>query len=293
MIAFNHNIHFQDEPTLDDAIYDANKENIYIIRSTDHTSFEALAFKSDYLPLSGREACYGAEKSYSECKIGCQWGVDVKSLMSFVWCCGDRSITYTPHKEYTAELLQFWILHTILPMLFALDGSYNILHVGAVEVQGRPLLFSAESFGGKSTITDYFLKQGHRLISDDTVGIYEDKGRFMAVASYPFHRPYREAESLGFKVDEVMVGTKPIHAVYLLEKSEVDAKIIIEEVKGIAKYRAFHFSTFINFDFLKAQHFKILSTMANSVPVYKVTVPWELKRLSEVYRTIVQHSVLI
>lgn len=291
MIAFNHNIHFQDEPTLDDGIYDATKEHIYIIRATDTTSFEALAFRSDYLPLSGREACYGAEKSYSKCKIGCQWGVDVKSLMSFVWCCGERSITYILQEEYTAELLQFWILHTILPMMFALDRSYNILHVGAVEVKGGPILFSAESFGGKSTMTDYFLKQGYRLISDDTVGIYEDKGRYMAIASYPFHRPYREAESLGFKVDKVMDRPKAIHAVYLLNKSDAQASIVIREVKGIAKYQAFHFSAFINFDFLKEQHFKALSAMANSVPVYKVTVPWDLKRLPEVYKAIHLHAL--
>ena len=293
MIAFNYNIHFQDEPTLDDGIYDANKENIYIIKSTNTETLQKLTFKSEYLPLSGREASYGAEKVYALCKKGCQWGVDVKGLMSFLWCGDEQKIYYAPQENYSTELLQFWILHTILPTFFSLDNTYNILHVGAVEVKEKPILFSAESFGGKSTMTDYFLKQGHTLISDDTVGVYEDNGTFKVVASYPFHRPYREAESLGFKVTKVMHDPKPIHAVYLLEKSDADAKVVIEEVKGIAKYRAFHFSTFINFDFLKEQHFKILSTMANKIPVYKVTVPWDLKRLPEVYEKILEHTVLV
>ena len=51
-----------------------------------------------------------------------------------------------------------------------------------------------------------------------------------------------------------------------------------------------HFSTFINFDFLKEQRFKTLSAMANSIPVYRVTVPWDLERLPEVHEKIVQHS---
>jgi len=289
MIAFNFNIHFQDEPSLDDSVYDLNRQNIFIVKSKNINAFTNLAVKSEYLPMSGREACYAAEKPYHECKDGCQWGVDVKDLVRFVWRCEERTIEYVPHKLYTPELLQFWVLHTIIPMMLSLDKTYNILHVGAVEVKGKPILFSAESFGGKSTMTDYFLKQGHTLISDDTLGVYEEEGTFMVVASYPFHRPYREAESLGYKVTDVMKERKPLKAVYLLEKAEPDVEIIIEEVKGIAKYRAFHFSTFINFDFLKSQHFKMIGKMANTVPVYKVSVPWDLERLSEVRRKIVEH----
>jgi len=290
MIAFNFNIHFQDESLLDDGIYESNKKNIYITRSDDTDIFNALAIKSEYLPMSNREASYGAQRAHGECKAGCRWGVDVKGVMSVVWRCGEHTIEYLPQKEYTPELLQFWVLHTILPMMFSLDETYTILHVGAVEVKGKPVLFSAESFGGKSTMTDYFLKQDHTLLSDDTLGVYEEQGSFMAVASYPFHRPYREAESLGYKVTNVMQEPKPLKAVYLLEKSEANAEVVIEEVKGMDKYRAFHFSTFINFDFLKEQRFKTLSKMANNIPVYKVTVPWDLERLPEVYTHIVEHA---
>ena len=292
MIAFNFNIHFQDESSLDDGIYDTDKENIYILKSIDSNAFSELSLKSDYIPMSDREVCYGAEKAYAECKEGCIWGVDVKGLVSFVWHCGERSLIYTPQKEFTPQLLQFWVLHTMLPLMLSLDENYNILHVGAVEVAGHPILFSAESFGGKSTITDYFLKQGHTLLSDDTLGIYEEQGTFMAVASYPFHRPYRETESLGYKVTKVMKNPKPLKAVYLLEKSEPDAVVVIEELKGIAKYKAFHFSTFINFDFLKEQRFRTLSAMADRIPVYKITLPWDLERLSEIHEKIVHNSSL-
>ena len=290
MIAFNFNIHFQDEPSLDDGIYDTNKKNINIVRATDTQSFTDLAVKSDYQAMSGREASYGAQNVYSKCKVGCKWGIDVQNVVSLLWCCGKHTIEYIPQKEFTPEILQFWVLHTILPMLFTLDETYTILHVGAVEVNGSPILFSAASFGGKSTLTDYFLKQGHTLLSDDTLGIYKEDDSYVAVASYPFHRPFRDPESLGHKVTNVMKDPKPIKTVYLLEKSDSHAEVYIEEVKGIDKFRAFHFSTFINFDFLKEQRFKILSSMAHTLPVYRVKVPWHIERLPEVYNEIVMHN---
>ena len=288
MIAFNFNIHFQDEPSLDDGLYDKTKEKIHIVKSSDSAIFENLHHKSDYLPLSGRMACYGAQRVFSNCEEGCLWGVDVKELVSFVWSCGDRTLYYLPKPSLTAELLQFWTLHTIIPMMLDLDETYHILHVGAVEVEGEAIIFSADSFGGKSTLTDYFIKQGHTLFSDDTLGVYEVDGIVKAVASYPFHRPFREPESLGYSVSNVSRDPRTIRALFLLEKSDEKAEVSLTEVKGIEKYRAFHFSTFINFDFMKAKRFKALSMMANSITVYKVTVPWDIKRLGEVYEKIVK-----
>ena len=288
MIAFNFNIYFRDEPSLDDGVYDPSKKNIIIAQSSDVNMFEKLAYKSEYLPLSGRVASYGAATEFSKCRKGCLWGVDVKGFVSFVWSCGDRTLYYLPQSSLTPELLQFWTLHTMLPMMLALDETYNILHVGAVEVGGEAIIFSAESFGGKSTLTDYFIKQGHPLLSDDTLGVYKEDEVFKAVSSYPFHRPFREPESLGYNVSNVILEPKAIKAVFLLEKSNADADVAITEVIGIEKYRAFHFSTFINFDFMKEKRFKALSEMANAITVYKVRVPWDLEQLPEVYIAIVE-----
>lgn len=288
MIAFDFNIHFRDEPSLADGVYDSSKKNIIIVQSRDVKIFEKLAYKSEYLPLSGRKASYGAETEFSTCREGCLWGVDVKGLVSFVWSCGDRTLSYMPQPSLTPELLQFWTLHTIFPMMLALDETYNILHVGAVEVGGETIIFSAESFGGKSTLTDYFIKQGHPLLSDDTLGVYKEDDVFKAVSSYPFHRPFRKPESLGYKVSNVTSESKAIQAVFLLEKSDADADVRIIEVTGIEKYKAFHFTTFINFDFKKEQYFKTLSEMANVLPVYRVIIPWNIKRLPDVYKAIIQ-----
>ena len=110
---------------------------------------------------------------------------------------------------------------------------------------------------------------------------------YYAIASYPFHRPYRELETLGYPVENFATEPKPLHAVYLLEKSEADAAVEIEELKGIEKFKAFHYSSFIDFSFMKQERFAFFTEMAKHVPVYKVKVPWDLDRLDEVYKAIV------
>lgn len=275
---------------MNDKIYDSSKENFTVAKSVDPSAFKKLRVRSEYKPLSGRQVMYCAEKAYADCQQGCSWGVDIQDVMYVIWQCGDHTIEYFPQKSFSAELLQFWFLHTILPMVLTLEKRYDILHVGAVEVNGEPIIFSAESFGGKSTLTDFFIQQGHTMLSDDTLGVYRDDQQYMAVPSYPYHRPFREAECLGHKITNVTKGPKPLKAVYLLERAESDAAVAIEEVSGIEKFTAFHFSSFINFDFFKAYRFKTVSEMATKIPVFRVTVPWDKMRLQEVHCAIVAHT---
>ena len=219
-------------------------------------------------------------------------GLEIQTIGLFTWRNGVRQIEYTPYESFSPQRLQFWVLHTLLPIIFSLDHSFEILHVGCVEVEGRPFAFSADSFGGKSTLTDYFIRQGHVLLSDDSLGIQKHEGAYLAVPSYPFHRPYREPEVLGYRAERVCDRPKPLHGIYRLEKSVADASITITELKGIEKYKAFHYSNLVDFDFLKRQRFEVFTDMAKTVPVYDVTVPWDLERLPEVYKEIVAHSGL-
>jgi len=290
MFAFNFNIRFRDEPSLNKNSIDPSKETIHIVQSSEALDLEMFLWKSPYVPMSGREAAYGADVEFSLCQEGCRWGIDIKDIMTLTWVCGEHTVMYTPQRLFTAELLRFWILHTVLPVVLTLEDRYTFLHVGAVEVEGAPIIFSAESFGGKSTMTDYFIGRGHAMLCDDSLGTYSENGKVMAVASYPFHRPYREAEALGYPVENVMKEAKPIRAVYLLDKSDPDADIAMTELRGIEKYKAFHYSAFVNFNFRKEKHFKFMSAIVKQIPVYKVTVPWDMDRLPDVYDAIVRHQ---
>ena len=144
--------------------------------------------------------------------------------------------------------------------------------------------------GGKSTMTDYFIKQGHTLISDDKVPTFIQDGKFMAVGSHPYHRSYRKFEELGYRVEKFTSGFNPIHAFYELERVDGNADISIEEIKGFAKFDVLLPNYLYMFSWLRPERLKYLSKMLNDVRVFHVQVPWELERLSEVHTMICKHS---
>ena len=288
MTAFDFNICFEDEPSLKEPLLELSKKSLIVRKSAEAVSDRPFPVESAYTLLSGREIKYFADRPYADCGIGCRWGIEVRDVVFVVWRCGEYTVTYTPLDSFTPKLLEFWVLHTILPLMLTLEDSCNILHVGAVEIDGEAVLFSALSYGGKSTLTDYFLRQGHRFFCDDTLGVYRHNGGFMAVPSYPYHRPYREVESLGRKSDRLVKSAAPVKAVLVLQKCAPDAAIVIEEIKGVEKYRSFYFSAFVNFDFLKKRRFKWMSELLDAVPVYRVKIPWDLSRLNELYQQIIK-----
>ena len=213
----------------------------------------------------------------------------VKNVVTFFWHSGTLVLEYIRCDNFTKELLEYWSLHILLPLFFTIEERYHFLHAGAVEVDEKPILFIAESFGGKSTMTDFFIKQGHKLISDDKVPIYEKKGQNFVCSSHPHHRPYRKTEDLGIFVKKFLTDPKVIFAIYELEKGEIDDEIVISELKGIEKFKSLRYRSEINIPYLKHIRFNLLTSLAQEVPVYKIRVPWSLERLYEVYSNILTH----
>ncbi len=291
MIVFNKNMLFFNETQLNTKKpINSSLEIIKIIKDSIYFENLRLMSKSNMIPMSGQEVRYLSEGSFTKAGKSFSWALEIKDVVTLVWDAKARNILYMKGNNYTPEQLRYWIFHTFFPIVLELERTYRILHVGSVEVEGKPILFSAFSFGGKSTLTDYFIKKGHTMLSDDSVAIDKRGDTYYAIASYPFHRPYRELETLGYPVENFATEPKPLHAVYLLEKGEPDAKVEIQELKGIEKFKAFHYSTFINFDFMKKERFEFFTEMAKQVPVYQVKVPWDMKRLDEVYEKIVSHT---
>ncbi len=295
---FGHHFDFQNESVLrkEYSTYSNintlhNKNNI--ISVTESLTIDEFPLKTDWIELSGQNGRYHTYFPYEESKGIFSWALEIQSVITLVWDSEKQKIIYVKGKSYTARQLQFWIFHTFFPIVLELEHIYRILHVGSVEVENKPILFSARSFGGKSTMIDYFIQKGHTLLSDDSLGIDRQGDKYYTIPSYPFHRPYRKPETLGYSVQNFAIKPKPLHAVYLLEKSEPNAKVEISEVKGIDKFKAFHYSTFVDFSFMKQERFEFFMEMSKHVPVYRVTVPWDMERLDKVYDTIVEHSTNI
>lgn len=238
----------------------------------------------------GRRVYLYSDRVFDGVEAGQPWCYEVKDIVRFYWVSGERNVYYVLDEKGDANLLSFWFIHLLLPLYFTLENRYDFFHAGAVEIEGSPVLFIAPSMGGKSTMTDYFIKQGHTLVSDDKVPTFIDDGRFMAVGSHPYHRPYRSFEELGDCVDNYVTTFKPIHAFYGLETVAADADVAIDEITGFKKFETLLPNYLYMFPFLKPQRLRYLTQMLNRIKVFSVKVPWDLQLQSKVHDAICNHS---
>jgi len=281
-----HLFHFLDELELQEKFASVSENIIDVKEHTDPALLHEYNTVLPWVSLSGQQGRYFAKSAFEKADQNFSWGLEIKDQLTLVWKPKTRSILYVKQKNYSPKKLRFWIFHTFFPMAMELNQTYHFLHIGAVKLQGRTFFFSAPSFGGKSTLTDYCIQQGATLISDDALAIDKKGEKYYAIPAYPYHRPYREPETLGYPVEKFAKNAQSIDVVLLLQKASPDAKVIIEEVKGIEKFKAFHQSIFIEFPFRKQERFAFFGKLAQSVPVYTITIPWDLKRLDEVYQAI-------
>ena len=214
----------------------------------------------------------------------------VKDVISFECFIDTNEVFYQFHKQGTKELLKYWLAHTILPIFFTMTNKYYFLHAGAVRVSNKTILFMADSMGGKSTTTDYFIQKGHTLVSDDKVGTFEENGKFRLVSSYPYHRPYRKFEDLGLKVNNFEENVTDLNIIYMLDVNETYNKVNIIKLKGLEKVGLLIRGTDIRLPILLKEKFAYITKLANATPVFRIQIPKDLERLNEVYSEIIQHT---
>lgn len=223
-------------------------------------------------------------------RIGQKYIFTVVNVVSFAWENSKNDISYRLYKHGTPKLLKYWFSHIVFPVYLTLEKCYHILHGGAVVIEDVPVVFMASSHGGRSTLTDYFLQKGHALITDDKLGTYKKDDKFYCVSSYPFHRPYRDIETLGVLVDNFDTQIRLLKNIYVLEKLDEKADIQIIKLTGIEKFRQLRYGSEIDFSFLFEKGVKYILQLLNQIDIYKITIPWDLNRLGQVYGAIIEHQ---
>lgn len=290
MIAYNHYIKFIPELKNTKKVERSFSSTVTVEENSIFNLDDKLLYELEFFNNQERDLSLWTDREFAGTQKGQIWTFEVKGVVTFFWQSGTLGLEYIKDDNFTEELLEYWCLHIVLPIFFTIEETFDFLHAGAVEVDEKPILFLAESFGGKSTMTDFFIKQGHTMLSDDKVASYEKEGLFFAVPSHPHHRPHRGIEDLGFFIENVSKCPKPIHAMYELEKSDENSEISIVEVTGAEKFKSLRYASEINLFFMKPKRFAYLMQLAQVVPVYRVSVPWDLERLDEVHHKIVHHS---
>ena len=279
-----------DRPVPVSAVAPGEHAALELRRTADDSAPPDYAESTPLYTTHGRELILHTDRELARSVAGQPWCLEVENVVSFTWVGGESTITYQLHPEGIQALLVFWFVHIFLPLQLTLERGYDFIHSAAVEIAGRPVLFIAPSTGGKSTLGDYFLKQGHAMLSDDKVATFLYEDEFWAVPSHPHHRPFREFEVLGNPVENFAASARPIHAFYLLEAGEPDSAINISEVEGFRKFEQLLPNYLFGFRFLQQQRMQWLAGLADQSQVFRVQRPWSLERMQEVYEAICAHS---
>ena len=240
------------------------------------------------LHLQNRTLTYFADRDYQELPQANILFV-VKDVVAFSWQPDNDIIMYDDTLPFfDTTLLQYWLLHTVIPLRLTLQNAYHFIHSGCVEWQSRAIVLTAPSHHGKSTMTHHFLQNGHTLISDDMTGFRQHDGTFQALPSYPYHRHYRKVEDLGTFTTRWTGGHRPVHAVFSLQPAAPHAPVEITRLRGMQAFEVLRGNSTIDMSFQRPQALRFLGEMAQSVPVYRLQVPWDLKRLPEVRTAVLE-----
>ncbi len=291
MIAYNHYIKFIPELKNDKKTEGSFSDVVTVQENAIFNLKDKLLYEMVFPESQGRDLALFSNKEFNNNDKDKIWAFEVKGVMTFFWHSGTMKLEYVRYENFTETLLKYWTLHVVLPSFFIIEGIYDFLHAGAVEVDDNPILFIAPSMGGKSTMTDYFMKRGHTMISDDKVATFQKDGDFYAVPSYPRHRPYRNIEDIGHFVENFANTPKRMHVIYALKGVESNKDVTIRELLGIEKFKSLRDAKEMNLFFHESTQLDYLSKIASEVSVFKVTVPWDMKRLNEVYNFIIQHHM--
>lgn len=237
-MTYSFHLLFSDFPEED---FDASKSlGNLLIEADDRIDPSSFPITLIYQNNQDRNVALATDRQFTIPSDEQRWIFTVENVISFAWGTRSGKISYRFLAEATEDIFRFWLYHIVLPIYFSIAQIYKFLHAGAVEIEDKSVLFMAPSHGGKSTLTDYFLQKGHPLITDDKMATFERDGDYFAVPAHPYHRPFRKVEVLGHLCENPAAQIRPIHAIYILEKSEPDADITIRRLKGIEKFSRLH-----------------------------------------------------
>jgi hypothetical protein len=244
------------------------------------------------VPVShGRGVSVFTDRDNRQLEQGQPWIFEIEGLLQFSGSSGSSDIYYCGDDLATTDLISFWFVHVVLPYILMAERDFCFLHAAAVSFEDQSLIFMAESHGGKSTLANYFLQQGHELISDDKVAMHEGGSGYLCVPSHPYFRPFRKFEDLGYHSSAFSLELKPVAAIYLLQKS-TNEEITIRRVKGTEAFSCLMDRSIILFPGSWNACLPILAGIAHDVPVFELKRPWGLEFQPETYQAIVECSSL-
>lgn len=208
------------------------------------------------------------------------------------------------------DMVRLWLTGTVLAGLLAQQGRLVLHANGLLLPDGSAALVIGESGAGKSTLAAQWAASGRPMMCDDLAALEMDgEPRLLRgldrVKLWSRDRdlldPNLEARPIAAEVDKVELrpgtGELPeraaIKAIYLLEKGEPDSSPLIEPLQGAAAAAALVDNNF-RWEVGQLWHeerwqFERCVALANAVPVYRFTRPWDRDRRDESFAALLGH----
>jgi len=243
---------------------------------------------------NGRRVVLYSDREMDDMEAGQPLCYEVQGIARFAWYSGEREIHYSLQKEGNQERFIFWFLNWFMPCYLNMERLFHVLHAGAVDVDGGPILFLAPPGGGKSTLVEYFARQGYWTFADDSVATYIEGGKVMAIPSHPYQWLHRTRESFAdTTIDMIIHDAREIKAVYILERREnddSDETVSIERLHGREPFAALFDRYSCPWKFQLHWRLEYISALIEHQPVYRLSYPTSRDILDTVYQYICLES---
>jgi len=214
---------------------------------------------------------------------------EADGLVRFYWYHNDKTIYYEI-LDASIDVFSFWFVHPFFSLFLSIEEYFVLLHGSAVEINGKSILFLAPYKSGKSTLTNYIVKQGHKLITDDILPTFIKNNQIYYAPSHPYSRPFRETKTLGILEDNYKITFDTIDTIYLLQNYDNTTKTTITPIKGLEKFKLTRKNSLIyTLPHIRIKHEKYLGILLNSIDFFVIKRPWGEKYLHDTYKAIKKH----
>ncbi len=234
---------------------------------------------------------------YSICKVQDSYVCRVVNVADFVFDGDLRTVVCHPVPEGPKGVIPIIIAGTVSAFVLAMGGRC-VLHGSAVEINGRAIAFVGTSGQGKSTMAAMFCAQGASLITDDVLPLefaVDSSKSVYCLRSSEEIRLRQNAVTLTDRFDDVTavrltpderyavkalattLERIPLAAVVLprpdREISRVGVRLLQQGEASFWLNRCQRIEGWQDREFLRRQ-FTDAGRVAESVPIFEVTVPW-------------------
>ena len=281
---FGYNLLFPNEANIDN--FTSNHAiGTLLFKSSDDIDISLYSYISPFIKMSGIDCRYIGNREISEISEDDSWIFEVRDRLLLEWNPMKNEIKY--RRWCSEDEFLFWILHTFLPFALEFSKRAYIFHSSGVEIKNRSILFIGESYSGKSTLLDAFVKRGFNMIADDSVGLIKRENKFYTISSYPFRRPYRKLRDIGIFTTQYSDGFYLLDAIFILNR--VSSDISISLVSGVHKFKYLSDAIFVKRDISDLDRFKFILNLSQNSTLYILNIPNSIDKIDKVIDNILNH----